>query len=482
MNTRAPRPATVRSGLVGPFLLSLTGAALLSWVGFRYRIDVLRCASWPPMGQNIVAAAVFLLSVAFLALGWLSVLRRCQRAAGPSTRQILLAGAVLYGVAALAPPALSDDPLFYAAIGRVQAEYQASPRQPLCQTLPADDALLQHLIPHWRCGRSPYLPGFDLAARGLAVLSQGSLQGLLRGFQVLAGAALLGAGALLALAVRGSSLSPAYAAALVVFNPLAVIEGPASAHNDALLALSCAAFVWSFQRRNRLGMLGSQSLGLLVKSSSLLLLGIWQGALALHRLAALRHDLWHSPRVRAALRVVVGLALLFIGWALYQIRPEVLFGPSHLPWEHCTRSIECLPRTLLRTVLQRPTAALAMAVAFRLLSITWLLYVAWRASQERPRLLCWLGTGLLIYYLYLHPWSQSWYLLSLLPLSPWLGPRASRALHAVSISASAYYALVLIGNCFTHDLWVAGFDLAEALIVLIPPTVCLLRPCAQDVA
>jgi hypothetical protein len=464
-------------GLLRALLPSLLGAALLSAVGWRYRIDSLTCSLWPPWPQNVVAALVFLLAVALLSLGWRLLLRRVQSPSGSDPGAVLLAGCLVYVVAALGPPALSEDPLFYAAIGRAQAEHGASPYQPLCEVLASDDALLARMIPHWRCGRSPYLPGFNGLAWLVAVVAKGDLIAMLRGFQAIAGGCLLLAGALTAWALRGASsgVRPSYGAALVIFNPVAVIEGPASGHNDALLALATSGFVLAWQRRSVIGLGLSQAVALSVKASSVLLLGLWQGALLLRwLLARLRRS-----RLRTQSRRILLLALLAVAVWLYVARPESLLGPRHLPWEHCTRSIECLPRSLLRSLLHLPRAAFAVAVSFRLLAVGWLLYVAWRAAQEPHALLPWLGAGLLLYYLYLHPWSQSWYLLSLLPLAPWLHPRMAAVLRCLLISAAAYYALVLIGNCLTDELAIAALDLAQALIVLVPPTVCLLRPAAS---
>lgn len=471
-----PRPPqALRLPVAAGFLLSLLGAALLSHVGWRYRLDRVACAAWPSLSQNLGAAALFVVAVALLGAGWLWLLRRCQSAAPPPVWQILLAALAVYFVAALGPPALSEDPLFYAAIGRVQAEYAASPAQPLCQILPSDDALLLRLIPHWRCGRSPYQPGFDRVAWLIASAARGDLLGILRGFQIVAAVCLLLAGGLIALALRGSGMAPSYGAALVVLNPLAVIEGPASAHNDAWLALATSGFALAWQRRSGMGLLLSLGAGFMVKSSSLLLVFLLAGALLLRRLAPRLNGSRARRCLRLGLPLFVAVLLLAAGTWLYVARPEALFGPRHLRWEHCTRSLECLPRSLLRAILHQPQAAFAVAVGFRLLSLGWLLYAAWRASREPGGPLPWLGAGLLIYFLYLHPWSQSWYLLSLLPLAPWLHPSLHAALRAVSISAAAYYALVLIGNCLVDDLAVASFDLAEALIVLLPPSLYLLR-------
>lgn len=455
--------------------LSLAGAALLAAVGHRYRIDQVHCGVWPRAWHNALAAGLYLLAIALLSLGWLRLLRLCQTPQGPTTRRIVLWGSLLYGIAACGLPALSEDPLFYAAISRVLGQYHASPYQPFCQTLPVDDSLLQRMIPHWRCGSSPYQAGFHAVAWLLSMLSHGQLVWLLRGFQIVSAMALLLTGLLTAAALRGSSIRPAYAAALVIFNPLSVVEGPASAHNDALLALALSAALLAWLHRRWGFTLLGLLVGLSIKVSFVLVAALAGGAALLSWLRQMG-ALLHNRRANRALFAT--LAVLLSGstaaW-LYVARPVALFGSSSLPWEYCTRSIECLPRTLLRTVLHQRQAAFGVAVGFRVLAALWLLFATARASESPQKRLPWLGTGLLIYYLFLHPWSQSWYLLSLLPLLPWSTPRVFAALRAVSISASAYYALVLIGNCLEDELAIAGFDLAEALLVLVPPTVCLLR-------
>jgi hypothetical protein len=149
-----------------------------------------------------------------------------------------------------------------------------------------------------------------------------------------------------------------------------------------------------------------------------------------------------------------------------------LIGSPLAKYEYCTRSIECLPRALLRWVFHLPTVAWLVGLGFRLLGGGFLLSIAWR--REDP-LLGRLGLGLLIYYLYLHSWSQSWYFLSLLPLIPWAKPQHQPAMLIVCVSACAYYALVLIGNCFAADLPLAVTDLVEGLVVVVPPSISLWR-------
>ena len=459
---------------LGPTLvLAALGACLLSGLGQLYRIDQHRCPDWPSLRANLAAAVTFGVAVALLSIAWLRWLRQSKSPDGPSTRAVLACAAILYVLAGLGPPALSDDPLFYAAIGRALAGGH-SPAQPLCQSLPPDDALLQLLVPHWRCGNSAYLAGFHAVASIIAAVAKNDLVWHLRGHQIVAGLSMLGGAGLTALALRGSSLRPAYGAVLVALNPLSIVEAAGNAHNDALLALATGGLVLAYSRRHLGGTLLSAGLALSVKASAVLV------ALFLPAASALR---WLRRRVgppsshlhTLGLAVAALLGLILAGALLLHLRPVALFGPSHLPWEHCTRSLECLPRSILRAILQKPEVAGYVAVGFRLLSAVWLAYAAYRAGESPSQRLAWMGAGLLIYYLYLHPWSQSWYLLSLLPLSPWLRGRYSRALRSLSISATAYYALVFIGNCLQDELAIAVTDLIEGLIVMVPPTISLLR-------
>lgn len=459
---------------LGPtVVLAALGACLLSGLGQLYRIDQHRCPDWPPLRANLAAASAYAVAVALLSMAWLRWLRQSQFPEGPSTRSVLACAAFLYLLAGLGPPSLSDDPLFYAAIGRALANGH-SPSQPLCQSLPPDDALLNLLVPHWRCGNSAYLAGFHAVTSLVAACAKHNLLWHLRGHQLISGLSMLGAAGLTALALRGSSLRPAYGAALVALNPLSIVEAAGNAHNDALLALATGGLVLAHSRRHLGGTLLSGGLALSIKASAILV-ALFLPAASVLRWLRRRVGPPSSHLLTLGLAVAAILGLTLAGALLLQLWPVALFGPSHLPWEHCTRSLECLPRSILRAVLHKPEAARYVAVGFRLLAAVWLAYAVYRASESPSQRLAWMGAGLLIYYLYLHPWSQSWYLLSLLPLSPWLHGRYSRALRSLSISATAYYALVFIGNCLQDELAIAVTDLIEGLIVMVPPTISLLR-------
>ncbi len=469
--------------------LGALGALLLSVPGFRYRIDAVNCAVWPALGPRMLYAATYLLALLLLTLAWLKLLGRAQQPDGPGGRRILLYAAVINGAALLSPPFLSDDPLFYAAIGRVLAGFGGSAYAPLCRTLPPGDWFLTVLTPAWQCGTSAYFPGFHALAWGIGTLGGGSLTLHLRLYQLLGAAVVLltawVTGAALAAADRATDepgnggrrspwQRPAAGIALIALNPLCVIEASVNAHNDVLLALGCAAATYFIVRgrpqRAVLVLLAS----LLIKASAAVLLGM--AALAFCFAALRRRFAALTGWLPRAGRWAVVAAIVFIALVRFRIGGlntfTALVGSPADPFDYCTRSIECLPRVILRFILHRPTAAWKIGLFFRVLGAAWLGACAWRAGR-RP--LAWLATGLFIYYLYLHGWAQSWYLLSLLPLVPFASAATRPAMLTFCVSGCAYYGGFLIGGCVEENLDRGVVDLIEGLCTVVPPSVALWR-------
>jgi hypothetical protein len=152
----------------------------------------------------------------------------------------------------------------------------------------------------------------------------------------------------------------------------------------------------------------------------------------------------------------------------------VIGRPSD-PGLYCTRSPECIPRSIFHFVLHWDLAAWLIGLAFRAAGAFWLLFVAWRASRD-GRTLQWYGLALLVYYLYLHGWMQSWYLLPLLPLMPFADPRHLPAMIAACLCGVLYYAIKLTVDCdVVPQPWQAIGDVAEACLVLIPPFYLLMK-------
>ncbi len=452
-------------------LLGLGGALLLMPVAQRFRIDQVRCDAWPPWPERLALCLLYLLCVLLLFVGWQRLLRLAASQA-VSLRQVLGTVGLWHGALLLSPPFLSDDPLFYLAIGRVLHAPQGSLSQPILTVLGPHDDLVRLLPTHWQQGTTAYQPGFHALAWLVEALPQLSVAGRLKVYQALSGVLVLGTSILAAAVAKRRGLAPEYGAALVGLSPLALLEATLSAHNDVWLMLLVALAAWlglhRFRPRSVTVALPLLPLlaGLLVKVSALLALFTWG-------VASLRPHLRQRPLGWLALgTLLLGMGLGLTRWLhLDSQLLTVVLGSPDLPWDHCTRSLECLPRSILRYGLDRPDLSYRVGLLFRMVGGLWLLRVAWRASDPAAAT----AFGLLSYYLYLHGWAQSWYLLSVLPLRPFLSQPRGRALEVLCGSGCAYYALALFRNCTTEPWQVALCELAEGLITVLPPTIVLLR-------
>ncbi|HZS35517.1 MAG TPA: hypothetical protein VFF06_01755 [Polyangia bacterium] len=448
------------------FALSFAGAALLSVPAQRFRIDRAGddCSAWPAISESAAYAAVYLVALALLTLGW----RRAIKLEWPLGR-VLAVGFAVHAVAMLAPPFLSLDTLCYSAVGRAMAAFHQSPYAPLRATLPAGDRFLTLLPPGWQFGGSAYWPLFNRLSQLIALAAGDHLIVHLRLYQ-LTGALAMTAVAWLTAAAVGDSK----AAAFVLFCPLAIVEATVNGHNDNLLALSVALFAFCVARRQQT--LGALSLiaGLLVKASGLLVLGMDVCYLAFSRV---RRFVTAARVLGAGAIFIAATITAFI--VLRRTFPflnafSALLGSPADAFEHCTRSFECFPRGALRYVFHQPTAAWIVGLAFRAAGGLWLVYAALRAAKEQ-RQLAWAACGLFIYYLFLHGFMESWYLLSLLPLVPHADERLRPAMQVYLVSALVYYAIRLPLNCSLSPALIGLKELSEGLVVLVPVVVTLAR-------
>ena len=141
-------------------------------VADTYRIDLARCATWPPRALGFLMGYRLLFGIALLSLAWLAIDAVYERAARgpvstgarpPGLALVLAGGALVHLVALIAPPFLSDDQLAYAALGRAMGIFHHDPITPLGVALPLADPFHAYIAeyPGWLLGGSAYEFGYD---------------------------------------------------------------------------------------------------------------------------------------------------------------------------------------------------------------------------------------------------------------------------------------------------------------------------------
>jgi hypothetical protein len=439
---------------------ALAGSVLLWLPAFAFRVDAATCAAWPPPWKGTLCAFAYLAAVALFAYAWL----RAQSADWPLGR-VLGYGALVHAVAMVAPPFASNDPLFYAAIGRVLAK-GGDAHMPLSQFLPGNDHFLALLPDGWRDGTTPYGPVFNQLARLIAQIGGDNVTFQLRLYQGLNLALLVASAALVGIALS------ARAAALVLFAPLAIIDGTVNPHNDVLVALGFAIFVFLTARRDMTGPLALLAT-LTVKLSGLILLVFELLRLSLRPLV--RRFSLRALVVAGAILAALAVALIVAG---LRAAPSMnafaaLVGDPHERSPHFTRSVEALPRAFLTYIVHAPYASWLLGLVCRAAAALVVFYGAVRAAQTRDPL-PWAATTLFLYYLFFHAYLQSWYLVPLLPLAGELPARLRAAWSTFVVCLCAYYALALPLDCDLRPVVLGAKEFAEAAIVILPAAFTLL--------
>ena len=442
--------------------LALAGAVTLWLPAFRFRIDATACASWPALPAGALYGLAYAVAVALLTAGWLRALR-----AEWTLGRALAVGALVNAVAMVAPPFASNDPLFYAALGRSMARFGASPATPLSAVLPAADHFLAVLPAAWHAGTSPYGPAFNQLARAVAWLGGDDLSLQLRIFQ---GINLV---VLVATAALAGAAFGARAASLVLLAPLAVVDGTVNPHNDVFLALAVAAFALALSRRREAAGLAALAAALAIKLSGALLVVFDLLRLLLRPAAA---------RLRAATLLGAGALVASSGVVAVVVAPRLwpslgaftaLVGDPHEASPHISRSVEALPRAFLTYVVHAPVASWALGLPFRAAGALWLLWCAYRAARDQQPLR-WAAIALFVYYLFLHAFLQAWYLLPLLPLATQLPEWLQPPMRLFVVCLTAYYALHLPLDCDLEPAVIGAKEFCEAALVILPAAFTLL--------
>ena len=467
------------------YALSALGAALYVLAGSGFAIDRVRCNNWPPVATGLLAAGLFTLALAAMALAWFGLGFRPKTVeAGQSAWvKAMSAGVLVHAIILIAPPFLSDDPLAYGAIGSLMALHGQDMYAPL-GALPDDDAyrrlIGQYAI--WLAHPSTYGPAVNALFALVVGFAGDNVHLALRLFQL--GAALL----IFATGFLAASAAGAWAAKderrgdphalrltafrLVVFSPLSMIEATGNAHNDVLLALGIAGFAWAMTR-NRSGLaLFVLLLGLLAKASAVLPLGFELARRGFRLLPRL------PGRITLGLLALVALTGGALAWFGLPLLSETastavrLLAPPDGGTPFCTRSLECAPRWLFHFVLNWPIAAWLIGLAFRAGGIALMLVMAWR-SRQRDGSLSGIAAFILFYYLFFHGYMQAWYLLSLLPLVIFLSAPLQVVAAVFVLSSLAQYGLDFVWSCTTEMPWVALREIGGLIVVLLPPLAVL---------
>jgi hypothetical protein len=258
-----------------------------------------------------------------------------------------------------------------------------------------------------------------------------------------------------------------------LFSPLAIVDGTVNPHNDVLLALAVAAFALALARRRQVAGLAALGAALTVKLSGALLLAWDLLRLGLRPVASRVRAatlLWAGSAVAAA-----GVAAIVVGLRRYPSLHAfaALVGDPSEAYPHFTRSVESLPRAALSYLAHATLASWIVGLAFRAAAALWIVYCAFQAAAATAPLR-WAAIALFGYYLFLHAYLQSWYLIPLLPLATQLPERLQPALRIFCVCLTSYYALALPLDCDGRPAVVATKEFVEAALVILPAAITLL--------
>jgi alpha-1,6-mannosyltransferase len=382
-------------------------------------------------------------------------------------------------------PVSSKDVYHYTMEGRIAVVYGDNPASVPPNAYPQDR--LYWIMSSWQETPSRYGPVHNLLSAGIVAAGRGSLTVTLIGFKLLALAALFGAAFLIhrtATSIRPELGTAAFV--LVAWNPQALYEAGANAHNDLLMVFFTALALYLAAKRRWDLAFPALAIGVLTKYVVVLLgpaLLICAG-LCIADDGSVRR--WWSLRLRVPRAALLGLA-----WTV--ALTAVLYAPF---WDGLrtftavtSASGDMLGspgwalRHLLKHVLgwygARPVVVVLMTSAF-LVGYARILRELWRRQRQQPQ-----GAGaaatqvnlalacLLILALELCTvswWFWPWYTLWLLPPAALLIDRRLAALTAV-VTALALLAYIPIN--FREYFWglptTDRMPLTEVLLIFVAP-------------
>jgi hypothetical protein len=412
----------------------------------------------------------FVLAMALLFLLYAAAFRRAS-GAGQAPLAWIVAGGLLFAVTAAAvyPVGALDvfDNIFY---GRMAAFHGANPLLTAPDAFPTDP-----LYPYvaWTWWPIPYGPIWAAVDALLSRISNGELLTGLIAFKALNIGLYATCTGLIA-AILGR-MRPGYAAAGVIlfaWNPLVLLEGLASVHNDlGLMALVLLAF-YLHQRGRSLWGLTALLASILVKFVSLALTPLylvagWRDA----------RDKWRFVWRAGALCVLATVVLYAPYYTPGQAWEDLALRPFHQA-DLFTTSLPAVISFKLEDYMARDEAqrvARDLAMAGWAVFTIWQIWRLWRdpAGQGAAGIapLARRSYLVLLYFLlFACLWFQPWYLVWLLALAPLLGPSP----HAVAIVM--FSALVQVKYFIFDFAWYWQTPIPDILAPEVATTVMIFAP------
>ncbi|HVO10710.1 MAG TPA: hypothetical protein VMX54_08170 [Vicinamibacteria bacterium] len=396
----ADRGAPVARRALG-IALAMLAAAAVSWIRFA-RGGTLDIRDLDP-AVDLVLGLAFAAAFATAALSYLDLLPRLK---GPVTPSLLGLAVLVHLAASPALPLTSNDVFSNLAYGRLAA-LGRDPSTARPADLGPGDPFAERVDPRWRGQVSVYGPLLN-GVCGLCART-----GRLVSALVLFKAAMLAAALATLLLCYGLCRSlggrGAFAFWLVGLNPLLAWELSGQAHNDGLMLLPLAGFLWAAVAGRHWLALLLLSLGFAAKfavAPLLLLYLLWQ--------------LRRSPARGAAMAAVAAalvIALFLPAWR----GPGTLSGPrfAAVPApDHVVNSLGSLPLDLARFFL--PAAHGAVFLAWTAAAFALLALQALRCARRTATLEEVLRSALVFTLLYECVgmiWYEPWYATWLLPLA-----------------------------------------------------------------
>lgn len=423
--------------------------------------------SWSALAR---VAATFVLWLA----GYAAVLALARRPLTDGARRALVVVPVLFaGTLLFMLPVSSKDVYHYLMEGRALAVHGDNPMSVPPAAYPEDP--LAWTVSSWGDTPSRYGPAFNLLAAAVVAVTGDNLVATLLGFKLLTVAALFGTAALAwrtARRLRPEAALPAYV--FVAWNPLALYEAAANAHNDLLMVLATALALDLGVRRRWAAALPALALGALTKYVVALL-----GPLFLVESAAPRQAGGRRCRGTDLGAGALGVALAF-GLAV------ALYAPFWNGWHtfdavtSASGDMLSSPGWLLRQVLKhrfgweraKLPVMLLMSAAF-LTGYGFLLRRYWRMVREgvapAERLAAFALAVLALELCTLSWWLWPWYALWLLPPAALLAGRRPTVPVAVASGAALLAYLPLnFRELFWGPPTTDRMPLAVVLLLFLP--------------